>query len=71
VVEATSVALLTHELIKVRRGTECPADTDAIASSLEAELGAVVVQRLGRTLLLYKRHPEEPKIVLPRARASR
>ena len=46
----------------MRVGTECPEGVQAIADRLGPELSAEVAQRLGRTILLYRRHPEEPKI---------
>ncbi len=67
VIAAADQALLSHELIKVRRGAECPADRDEVAAALAAATGAAVVQTLGRTLLLYRVHPETPRIQLPAA----
>jgi RNA-binding protein len=58
-------AIEQHELVKVRIGTECPDDRNDIADKLAPAAGAAIVQVLGRTLLLYKRHPKEPKIKLP------
>jgi RNA-binding protein len=63
--EAVNAAIDTHELVKVRVGTECPDGVQAIADRLGPELSAEVAQRLGRTILLYRRHPKEPKIELP------
>lgn len=54
-------ALLDHELIKVKIGTECPETRFALAERFAALPGAKVAQILGRTLLLYKRHPKHPK----------
>ena len=68
VIAATTDALESHELIKVRRGSECPDSHDEVAAALTKAVGAELVQKLGRTLLIYRRHPEEPAIVLPRAR---
>jgi RNA-binding protein len=65
-VEATREALLAHELIKVRVGTESPVDRKDAGPELAQRSGAALAQTLGRTLLLYKRHPQKPKIVLPR-----
>lgn len=65
-VAATKEQLLAHELIKVRVGTEAPIDRKEAGAELAAKAGAVLAQTLGRTLLLYKRHPHKPKIVLPR-----
>lgn len=64
--KALDQALTDHELVKVRLGESAEGDrhalAEALASSVKAELGGV----LGRTLLLYRRHPTEPKIVLPK-----
>lgn len=62
-------ALFDHELIKVRIGTECPQDRFAVADVLAEDAGVNVVQILGRTLLLYKRHPERPRYEGARAAA--
>jgi RNA-binding protein len=63
---AVDSALEQHELVKVRIGTECPDDRNDIAEALAEGLSAHVAQLLGRTILLYRRHPKEPKIKLPR-----
>jgi RNA-binding protein len=65
-VAATREALLAHELVKVRVGTEAPIDRRAAGEELAGRAGAALAQTLGRTLLLYKRHPRKPKIALPR-----
>ena len=65
VIQAADDALLAHELIKVRRGSECPEDREQVGEALAAATGAEVVQTLGRTLLLYRAHPEEPRIRVP------
>jgi RNA-binding protein len=54
-------ALFDHELVKVRIGTECPADRFEVADELGAQPGTRVVQILGRVVLVYKRHPEKPR----------
>ena len=61
VVKQVGQALLDHELIKIKVGTECPASRFELAEALGAESGVGVVQILGRTILLYKRHPKNPK----------
>ena len=65
-VTATKEALLAHELIKVRVLTEAPVDRKEAGEELANLAGASLAQTLGRTLLLYKRHPNKPKIVLPK-----
>lgn len=66
VVAATRDALLAHELVKVRLLSEAPVDRKAAGEELAERAGAALAQTLGRTLLLYKRHPHKPTIVLPR-----
>jgi len=66
VTKATDQALEEHELVKLKLGTECPADRDEVAESLAKALTAEVAQTLGRTILLYRKHPKEPKIQLPK-----
>jgi RNA-binding protein len=65
VTAAIDAALEQHELVKVRLGTECPDDRHDVADRLAPALRAEVAQVLGRTILLYRRHPKEPKIKLP------
>jgi RNA-binding protein len=65
VVTAADAALERHELVKIRLGTECPDELDDVADTLSERLRAAVAQTLGRTILLYRRHPKEPKITLP------
>jgi RNA-binding protein len=65
-IAATNEALRTHELIKVKVGSECPVDRKEAGPELATKTGATLAQVLGRTLLLYKRHPSKPKIDLPR-----
>jgi RNA-binding protein len=65
-VAATNEALRAHELIKVKVGTECPVDRKEAGPELAQKTGATLAQVLGRTLLLYKRHPSKPKIDVPR-----
>jgi RNA-binding protein len=62
VFKQVSQALLDHELIKVKLGSECPETRFELAERFGAEPGVNVVQILGRTLLLYKRHPQKPKL---------
>lgn len=65
VVKETASALLTHELIKVRLHEEDTLDDDA--KGIAKRAGADLVARVGKMAILYKKHPEEPKIRLPRA----
>ena len=55
-------ALLDHELVKVKLGTETPDDRFASAEALlEGSPGAVLAQILGRTVLVSRRHPRKPR----------
>jgi RNA-binding protein len=66
VVAATRAALHAHELVKVRLLPEAPGDRKLAGEQLADRAGAALAQTLGRTLLLYKRHPHKPRIELPR-----
>ena len=54
-------ALADHELVKVRVGTESPEDRFEAAERLGPGAEAQVAQILGRTMLLYRKHPEKPR----------
>jgi RNA-binding protein len=58
-----------HELVKVKIAAECPQDRFAVASALAEMPGVNVVQILGRTVLVYKRHPHTPRFEGDKARA--
>jgi RNA-binding protein len=66
VIAAIDEALIRHELVKVRVGTECPDPRDEVAERLGPAVKGEVAQLLGRTVLIYRRHPKEPKIQLPK-----
>ncbi len=54
-------ALDDHELVKVRVGTESPEDRFEAAERLAGAARAQVAQILGRTILVYRKHPEKPR----------
>ena len=60
-VAAAEQALFDHELIKVRFA-DGPEDRHQASRHLAEETQAEIAQVLGKTLLLYKVHPEKPKI---------
>jgi RNA-binding protein len=64
VVKAVDSAIGTHELVKVKIQREAPVDRHEVSIDLAARTGSVLVQAVGRTALLYRRHPKKPKIVL-------
>jgi RNA-binding protein len=65
VVQQADVQLAVHELIKVRVGDNAPEDRHATAEALAERTRAHLAQVIGRTALLYRRHAQEPGIVLP------
>ncbi len=63
-VEELKSALLAHELVKVKvSGESRHDDADALAARADAEL----VQVIGRSVLLYRPHPERPRLLQPKA----
>lgn len=62
--------LFDHELVKVKLEAECPQDRFTVAELLGDGPGVNVVQILGKTILLYKRHPQHPRYEGERARAA-
>lgn len=61
VVRQLDEQLLAHELVKVRIGAESPEDRFEAAARLGEVAGAQIAQILGRTVLVYRKHPEKPK----------
>ena len=53
--------LFAHELVKVRVGTESPEGRFDVAAWLAGRPGAHVAQVLGRTVLVYRKHPQKPR----------
>jgi RNA-binding protein len=66
VLKEAAAALLAHELIKVRLMGEDGDALDEEAETLRNRTGAELISRLGKVATLYKRHPDEPRIALPR-----
>ena len=63
VVSATDAALTDHELIKVRLRE--PEDKKAMAADLAERTGAHLCGLVGHQVVLYRKHPDEPRIELP------
>ena len=61
VVRQLDEALVAHELVKVKIGTETPEDRFEAVERLGEATGAQIAQILGRTILVYRRHPEKPR----------
>lgn len=57
--------LLANELIKVKVMENSPISQKECAAELDGREEVAVVQVIGKTLVLYRPHPEEPGIVLP------
>lgn len=58
------------ELIKLKILEPGAVDRKALAAELDGAGESQVVGMVGGVLLLYRRHPEEPKIVLPSERGE-
>lgn len=59
-------ALDQHELIKVKVASDDREVRDAMIGDLADQTGAVLVQRIGHTAVLFRPNPEKRRIVLPR-----
>lgn len=70
-VAAVDAAIGTHELVKVKIQREAPVDRHEAGIEIAARTGSVLAQVIGRTLLLYRRHPKKPKIDLKETRPAR
>ncbi len=57
--------LTTHELVKVKLLESAPHSVDDCADALADSVHAAVAQTLGRTILLYRPHPQLPVLQLP------
>ncbi len=62
-IQNLSEQLLAHELVKVK--VHDPDAIDEIATALAKGADALLVQWIGKILLFYRAHPEEPTIKLP------
>lgn len=60
VLAEVDAALASHELIKVR--LHDPDDKKGLAAELAERTGAVACGLIGHTVILYRRHPEKPRI---------
>ena len=61
-------ALTARELFKGRALETAPLSPREAAEELAKETNSEVVQVIGTRFVLYRRHPKEPKIVLPKAK---
>jgi RNA-binding protein len=65
VVAETDRALAHHELIKVRLPGLEREERDATLAELAERTASAMVTRIGHVAVLYRPHPDLPKIVLP------
>ena len=61
VVEAIDVALTSHELIKVKLVNTDTISKHEAAEQVPPETGCVLVQLIGKTLLIYRPNPKRKK----------
>lgn len=64
VLKQVSEQLLAHELIKVRM--KRPEDKNAVSQALAAGTQSTLCGLVGHTVILYRAHPDKPRIQLPR-----
>lgn len=67
VVRSLADAFQNRELLKVKVLDSAPLGAKETAEQLATRVsGAKVVQVIGRTIVLYRQHPDRPEIRLPR-----
>ena len=67
VVQSLDDAFRHRELLKVKVLEAAPDSAKEIGDQLAEQVsGAKLVQVIGRTIVLYRQHPEKPEIRLPR-----
>ncbi len=72
VLQSIQSAFNSRELLKVKVLDAAPESAAASAEQIAAGLGGVeVVQVIGKTVVLYRPHPEKPKIKLPDNKSPR
>jgi len=59
--------LLDHELIKLKVLESCPLSKKECTDKLSGVSEIDVIQVIGKTIVLFSPHPEEPKIKFPSA----
>lgn len=65
VIAAVNQALTDHELIKVRLGESSGLDREVAATELARATQSQIAQILGNIFLLFRSHPDKPRIALP------
>lgn len=60
-------AFNTRELLKMKVLESAPEGARAMADRIVAEMDDIhIAQTIGRTVVLYRRHPDKPEIKLPK-----
>ncbi|MCR4651753.1 MAG: ribosome assembly RNA-binding protein YhbY [Lachnospiraceae bacterium] len=65
-IEAIREAFNTRELLKITVLKNCMDDPREIASVVADRTGSVVVQVIGKKIVLYKQDKDKPRIMLPK-----
>ncbi len=65
VARETARALADHELVKVKAPGGDREARDALFESLAARTASALVHRIGNVAVLYRPHPELPRILIP------
>ncbi len=65
VLEEIGIALDFHELIKIKISAGDRDERDQIIGNIIGKTGAELVQRIGNMVVIFRRNPKKPKIVLP------
>lgn len=65
IINQLDAAIEARELIKVRVLKSCLEDSKELAEEIAEALEAEVVQKIGKSFLLYREALEEPQIQLP------
>lgn len=65
VIKEIDLALDAHELLKVRLRVGDRDLRDGAIKTLCERTGAVLIQRIGHTALVYRGNPDKPRVVLP------
>ncbi|HEV8500136.1 MAG TPA: YhbY family RNA-binding protein [Casimicrobiaceae bacterium] len=67
VLHEIDVALLAHELVKVRVHNESRAEREAMLAEITAKLDCAPVQHLGKLLILWRENKDKPAAAAPAA----
>jgi RNA-binding protein len=66
VLNELNIALEHHELVKIKIAGEDRDDRKEMIQHLCDESGAEKVQAIGKTLTLFRRNPQKPRVDLPK-----